>query len=541
MVLIADGFRGNDKRRLSTESCDRAQNINIAMNAPSLPNPTAFVERRPLTLSWETSVQEAAMCMAQAGADCVFAVDRTNGTHFRGVFSARHLVSLVASGTDLTRCLLREAIATTHCTTVGESEIEDFEAVRTAFHHSGREIPVVGQEGELVGAIALERWIEAIISSFRERQLVNLQLQTSQQQMRALIENIHDIVLAIEAEGNAIEVLPTSPALLYNPETDLIGQTLEQFFRPECAETFVKPVREVINSQQVLKFEYSLVVNDNCLWFDACISPLSERSVLWIARDITQRKRAEVEVLKALEQARELNELKSRFVSMTSHEFRTPLTAIQSSAQLLQRYDWSRPEQERYFQQIQSAVQQMVALMEDMLMLGKAEAGKLQFDPQWLELLDFCRRLVSQVQLASGKHHRLNLRSRFATEELWVDMDKKLLRHILGNLLTNAIAYSPTDSTIQLTLNLEPGGEDGDSIIFEVKDSGIGIPLEAQSRLFESFYRASNVGSIRGTGLGLTIVKHCVELHRGTIGVESQVGVGTAFQVILPSTVTSKQ
>lgn len=518
------------------------------MNPPSLLRgdllADRIIDRHPLTANPETSVREAILLMEQADTDCIFAIetDPTGFSRFLGWFSTREVVRLVACDLDLDHSVLREVIFP-GAIAIPESEVQNLSSILALYRqHCLHYLPVVGDRGELVGAIAADSLFEAIAEmnleelerQQGEQQLLEKRLQTSEARLRVLIESIRDIVLVVEAEGTQLEVVPTHPALVYDPETDLVGQTIEQFFQEAVADRFVLPVREALAAQKTVHFEYCLSVGNAEVWYDAGISPLSERSALWIARDITQRKRAEVEVLKALERERELNELKSRFISMTSHEFRTPLTVIQSSAQLLQRYDWSRSEQLQHLQQIQLEVQHMTALMEDILILGKAEAGKLEFNPEPLELIDFCRSLVSQMQLAPGAQHSLVFSCAIAANELQVCMDKKLLRQILNNLLSNAIAYSPTGSVIRLSLSLSPDARESDRVVFEVKDSGIGIPPEAQSRLFESFYRASNTGNIAGTGLGLTIVKQCVDLHRGAIAWESQLGAGTTFRAILP-------
>jgi PAS domain S-box-containing protein len=518
------------------------------MNSPSLARGDALsdriIDRHPLIASPETSVREAILRMEQAGAEGIFVVepDPAGVSRFLGLFSDRDLLPLAAAGADLSHCCLQSAMQQ-GAIAIAESQVQDIASILTLFRlHRLHLLPVVGDRGELVGAIATHDLLEEIERETKqelerqrsEHQLLQQQIRTSEAKMRALIESINDIVLVVEAGGTQLEVMPTHPALQCDPEMDLIGRTIAQFFQDPTADRFFQPVREALTNGERLNFEYSFAIVDTELWFDACISPLSERSVLWIARDITQRKRAEVEVFKALEQERELNDLKSHFVSMTSHEFRTPLSVIKSSAQLLQRYDWSRQDQLQHLQQIQSAVQHMTLLLEDILTLAQAEAGKLEFNPAPLELIDFCRRLVSQIQLAPGARHSLNFTCAIARDELNVRMDEKLLQQILSNLLSNAIKYSPSDRVVRLALELDPSWRESGGIVFQVRDSGRGIPSEARSHLFESFYRASNVGSIPGTGLGLTIVKQCVELHQGTIYWESQLGVGTTFRVTLP-------
>jgi signal transduction histidine kinase len=169
----------------------------------------------------------------------------------------------------------------------------------------------------------------------------------------------------------------------------------------------------------------------------------------------------------------------------------------------------------------------MTQLLEDVLTIGKAEAGKLKFTPSPIDVVVFCRDLVESLQMSAKPQHELNFV--VIGDGSDAQMDEKLLGHILTNLLTNAIKYSPDGGTVQFDLVC-----DRSWVIFRIRDSGIGIPPQDLERLFESFGRASNVGAIPGTGLGLAIVKRCVDLHKGQITVESEVGVGTTFTVTLP-------
>lgn len=246
-------------------------------------------------------------------------------------------------------------------------------------------------------------------------------------------------------------------------------------------------------------------------------------------RDITAEKQAEAALLRALEQQKELNDLKSRFISMTSHEFRTPLTTILSSTELLELYGdrWPEDKKQVHHHRIKNAVTHMTRLLEDVLILGRVEAGRLAFHPAPLDLLRFCHAMVEELQLSAREKHNFEFVAKGDCDRAY--MDEKLLRQILGNLLSNAIKYSPQRGLIRLTLDCQGGWA-----TFAVQDDGIGIPEEAQARLFETFYRAPNVSAIPGTGLGLAIVKRTVELHGGTITFTSTVGHGAIFRVTLP-------
>ena len=291
-------------------------------------------------------------------------------------------------------------------------------------------------------------------------------------------------------------------------------------------------IRDAILRQEPVQAELVNYRKDGSdYWIEINIVPIANEQgqfthFVAIQRDITKRKQAEAEMLKALEKERELNELKSRFIAIASHEFRTPLATILSSADLLEKFPCTALEKQELFSQIQTSVKHMTRLLEDVLFVTRSEAGKLEFKPTQLDLAEFCSALIKEVEIGVGKYHQLCFTSCSKCSGF---MDEKLLRSILSNLLANAIKYSPPGSTVQLNLTCTDG-----KAIFQVQDEGIGIPLLDQQHLFQSFHRASNVGSISGTGLGLTIVNKCVELHGGEVAVESEVDRGTTFTVKLP-------
>jgi signal transduction histidine kinase len=245
--------------------------------------------------------------------------------------------------------------------------------------------------------------------------------------------------------------------------------------------------------------------------------------------DVTQRYKAELETRAAVGRQQSLNELRSRFIAMTSHEFRTPLAAILSAQELLQTYGdrIAAPEKLELFDMIRTGVNRMTRMLERILLLGQAESHMLEFKPHALDLAALCNDLVTQAQ-KQLPDNRCRVVLKCTDDLCGRRYDENLLRHIFGNLLSNAIKYSPVGGEVLLDVYSQ-----GQATIFKVSDAGIGIPVEEIGDLFESFHRASNVGPIAGTGLGLAIVKQSVELHGGTISVESCVGKGTCFTVQL--------
>ncbi|MDP3828798.1 MAG: PAS domain-containing sensor histidine kinase, partial [Polaromonas sp.] len=277
--------------------------------------------------------------------------------------------------------------------------------------------------------------------------------------------------------------------------------------------------------------------NGELFWVEAggnCLRPLEpEAGVIWTFLDITERKKSEQDTREALERQRELNELRSRFVAMTSHEFRTPLASILSSGEILKHYGerLPAPEKAEVLDTIAASVQRMTRMLDRVLLIGKAEAQMLEFEPQPLDLEKLCRQLVQEARTLQPDGP-CELRLLFAAGGGAGLHDEKLLRHILGNLLSNAVKYSPLGGIVLCRVFLEDR-----QLVLEVSDNGIGIPADEITHLFESFHRASNVGAIPGTGLGLAIVKNAVDLYGGTIEVSRLVGPagsGTCFTVRLP-------
>ncbi len=253
------------------------------------------------------------------------------------------------------------------------------------------------------------------------------------------------------------------------------------------------------------------------------------QAAVFVAVEITERKRAEIETQNALGKVKELSDLKSRFIFMVSHEFRTPLTSIFTASELLEHYGHKWPPEKilQYLKQIQESVQRMNGLLEDVLIIGAGEVGKLKLQPTELDIVDFCQHLIEEARLSRQNRHVFNFNH--DTQIQRVVLDAKLLRHILSNLLSNSIKYSPEKKPIDFNLWV-----DSTQITFQVVDRGIGIPLEDQKHLFELFHRATNVGTIGGTGIGLSIIKKSVDALGGNISFESSVNSGSKFTVSIP-------
>jgi two-component system, LuxR family, sensor kinase FixL len=238
---------------------------------------------------------------------------------------------------------------------------------------------------------------------------------------------------------------------------------------------------------------------------------------------------SEQELRRAYEKEKELSELKSRFVTMASHEFRTPLSAILSSADLIEAYlrEDQQPKRVKHTARIKSAVANLIGILNDFLSLSKLEEGKVGVQPVRFLLSEFCTETLDDLNglLKPGQqiHHNM------PPDDLHLFLDKKVLKNIFFNLLSNAIKYSDAGKPIDCDIRL-----DNEMLYITVTDQGIGIPLEEQQHIFTRFFRAHNAENIQGTGLGLNIVKRYVELLRGSINFESDLGKGTTFRLAIP-------
>ncbi|MBD2521336.1 ATP-binding protein [Nostoc sp. FACHB-133] len=367
------------------------------------------------------------------------------------------------------------------------------------------------------------------------------ELRQNRDQLATLLNSISDAVIATNEQGNVTFMNPAAEALTGWQQKDALGNEAANIFHivDESTDTILEnPVTKVLREQQVvyLKEFTSLIRRDGKrVPIGDSASPLKGgrdkiNGVVVVFWDLSDHRQTKV-LEKALEKEQELNRLKSLFISTVSHEFRNPLTVIQTAVELIEMKGGNLTDEKRgiYLKRIQGAVESMEKLMEEVLFVGRAEAKKLVYNPAPLNLEQFCLELIKDFSIVESSVCEVVFTCH--SDRTDAVMDEGLLNYMFGNLLSNAIKYSPRGGKIEFNLICDPIGK---VAIIYIQDQGMGIPEADQGRLFESFYRGSNVQSIKGTGLGLVIVKRCVDAHSGQISFTSQIGVGTKFTVILP-------
>ena len=389
-------------------------------------------------------------------------------------------------------------------------------------------VPVADKQGLYTHWISVQRDIT-------ERKRTEVALRQSEERFRRVVENALDIITILDIDGIIHYESPSVEKVLGYSPLELIGQNFFESIHPKDLDKAFPGITNVIgNFQKVLPIEFRCR-HKNGSWrileaiSQQFIDNSPEPKIIINSRDITERKRLD-EMRLALERERELSVLKTRFFSMASHEFRTPLSTVLAASQLMENSPniWNQPaKRERNLKRIQDAVKNMVQLLDDILTINRAETGKLEFNPKPLNLKQFCRQFVEEMQLSAGNQYQLVFSC--DGEMVNVCLDEKLLRSILANLLSNAIKYSPQGGQVCVSLQFNLNQAE-----IKISDRGIGIPTEDLQQLFEPFHRGKNVRRIPGTGLGLVVVKKCIDLHRGKITIDSQLVQGTTVTVILP-------
>jgi PAS domain S-box-containing protein len=378
--------------------------------------------------------------------------------------------------------------------------------------------------------------VMSFVVDITERKRIAAELEQQRTFLREVIDASPSMIFVKDYDARFVLVNPMV-AKMYNTTVEALLGKSDADFNPNATEVeaFLAADRRVITSGEPLFVEEPVTAASGDIhWLQTTKVPVvsvdgKAKFVLGVATDITERKKSEEALQQAFVKEKELSELKSRFVAMASHEFRTPLATILVITETLSAYRHRLPDEQidQRLDRIKEQVDHLRAIMDDVLLLGRMQAQHIEANRVKLDLDSLCRSVLDEFQSLPNVTHHLEYTCNATLRE--IRLDRKLMRQVISNLVSNAIKYSPEGKTVKVSLDYADR-----TLVLKVSDQGIGIPEADLPHLFEPFHRSGNVGTIAGTGLGLAITKESVELHGGTITVESQTGVGTTFTVRIP-------
>ena len=391
-----------------------------------------------------------------------------------------------------------------------------------------------GRPGQLLGIsrdITERRRARAALEQFNA-ELENkvaartLDLANRNREIQALLHAIPDLVMRLRHDGTVLNYQPSRDS---SPLAgSLVGSSAHDP-APALTTAALEVGRQALAANTSIAQETLLPSPAGNLTVEVRAAPVGPDEFVAFVRDITIRKNLEAEIAAMLERERQVSEMKTRFISVTSHEFRTPMAAAMGSIELLHNhFDRLTPEKrEELFGRVDTAMHRLTEMLDDVLTLSRIDAGRVKLELASLDLARFIPGVIDEVRLGDRDNHRYEFKIE-GTGTVFPS-DSHLLHHIVSNLLSNGARYSPAGTLITTTLQCT-----AETARITVVDEGIGIPTEDQVRLFAPFERGSNVGNIKGTGLGLSIVKRKTELLGGTVSLESSVNRGSRFTVEFP-------
>ena len=381
-----------------------------------------------------------------------------------------------------------------------------------------------------------------------------IKIESIAKELRQFIDTANAPIFGIDSKGLVNEWNQTAEKITGFKKTDVLGQDLVQTYITEDYRAAVKEVLDkALVGKETANYEFPLFTKDGRRVM-VLLNSSTRRDVkgkiigvLGVGQDISEmdKLRTELNVYKesledqvksrtikleeSLDREKELGLLKSRFVTMASHEFRTPLTTISATSDIILKYahKMSQDAINLRLEVIKDEVTGMTAMLEDVLIIGKSDAQKLEYNPESVDVISLIKDIIAGYQLSDSENRTFIYH--LSSTVIMAKIDKKWIKNIIINLVSNAVKYSDQDTDIEVSIN-----RDQDNISFSFKDYGIGISKEDIKLLFEPFYRGSNVNEVSGSGLGLVVLEKAVNLHKGKIEIESEIGKGSIFTVTLP-------
>lgn len=414
----------------------------------------------------------------------------------------------------------------------GEScmvRLRNFRKDGTLFYNELHISPVRNEQGELTHFVGIQ--ID-VTDRVRNREL----LARSERRYRLLADSVEDLITRRKQSGELEFASSATEQLLGISAEQWIGHNFYDWVDPEDREALEATSMRAFSGESVAAIRFRIRHQQgHYIWLesrDSLSEPLESGGgplLVSVSRDVTLQRKAEEDIRAALEKEKELNEIKTRFISMVSHEFRTPMTSIQASSALLRDFSagLSKEKIASHYQNIDTALKRMAQMLNDVLFVSRSESAKVPCHPRQIQLVAYCQDLIETLKIIEPNKD-IDFSYRIPEQSSYL-LDPSLLNHIFQNLLGNALKYSDPGDPVEWEVSASDF-----CLEFVITDHGIGIPLEDQAGLFEAFHRARNVGTISGTGLGLNIAYRSAGLMGGTITFRSVEGEGTVFMVRIP-------
>lgn len=356
-------------------------------------------------------------------------------------------------------------------------------------------------------------------------------LAQSESKARMLLSAFPDLLFRINLFGIITDYhAPDRTELLVPPE-EFLGKSLEKVIPGYIVKEYNQAIQELVITKQPQVFEYPVEMSDgNRREYEATVTLTSGGDYLVVIRNITLRTEAEREINRTLEKQDMLNQLKTKFISTVFHEFRTPIAAISSNIQLLTMYQekWSLEKKVSVCNRIQDALQVMIRLLDEVSLISRDQSGKLSVNLTTCSVKLLLRELIEELQKVGEYPVQVELQPDSAQD--FITTDPELLKHILKHVISNACKFSTKEKSVHLTISRTALSR----ISFTLTDEGIGIPEADLPHIYEPFYKGGNTGEFPGAGLGMTIVKRCVDLLGGSLRIQSRENLGTMITISIP-------
>lgn len=373
--------------------------------------------------------------------------------------------------------------------------------------------------------------LEGFITDITDRKITENALIESEKYNRTIVEVIPDMIIKTNRKGEYLDIITSSDADIPVEKESVLGKTIREVLPENEIGKVMNAIEKSIDENSIQSVEYQLQMPSGKCWFEARIISSNPDEVYALIRDITERKHAETELKKSYEELKELDRLKSEFTALISHEIRTPLTSIKGYVDLVldETMGELNENQKMCLHTVSDNVSRLARLISDVLDISKIERGEFRLNRGPINLKNTLEKVLKElIPIATKK--RINLK--LDVNDLATNADKDRMAQVFTNLIENAIKFSPENTEVIIS-----GKEElNEKIHITIQDQGIGIANDEFDKIFDRFYQidASNKRKIGGTGLGLAVCKNIIHAHDGKIWVESEIGKGSTFHVVLP-------